>query len=176
VTIDDNNTKASILIADDNPYNLKVLGSMLEQYGYSIRVAINGKQAYSSIKALPPELILLDIHMPGLDGYELCEKLKQDTLFADIPVIFISALSETSNKVKGFELGAVDFIVKPFELEEVKVRINTHLKLRQQVLEIQSNNKTMINRELRIIELKKEVNHLNEKMGEAITYPAVWNN
>jgi len=172
--IDDNDTLASILIADDNPDNLKVLGSMLEQYGYSIRVATNGNQAYSSIKALPPELILLDIHMPGLDGYELCEKLKQDTQFADIPVIFISALSETYNKVKGFELGAVDFIVKPFELEEVKVRVNTHMKLRQQMLEIQSSNKSMVNRELRIIELKKEVNNLKGELGEPPAYPNVW--
>ncbi|MCK5122482.1 MAG: response regulator, partial [Methylococcales bacterium] len=119
----DNKAVETILIADDNPDNLKVLGSMLEQYGYDIRVATNGNQAYSSIKALPPDLVLLDIHMPGLDGYELCEKLKQDVALADIPVIFISALSETYNKVKGFELGAVDFIVKPFELEEVKVRV-----------------------------------------------------
>ena len=112
--------------------------------------------------------------MPGLDGYELCEKLKQDVALADIPVIFISALSEAYNKVKGFELGAVDFIVKPFELEEVKVRVKTHLKLRQQMQEIKSNNKSMVDRELRIIELKQEVNDAKLKAGEEPIYLNVW--
>ncbi|NOR68138.1 MAG: response regulator [Methylomarinum sp.] len=170
----DNKAVETILLADDNPDNLKVMGSMLEQYGYGVRVATNGNQAYSSIKTLPPDLVLLDIHMPGLDGYELCEKLKQDVALADIPVIFISALSETYNKVKGFELGAVDFIVKPFELEEVKVRVKTHLKLRQQMQEIKSNNKSMVDRELRIIELKQEVNDAMVKAGDEPIYLNVW--
>ena len=172
----DNKAVDTILIADDNPDNLKVLGGMLEQYGYEIRVATNGNQAYSSIKMLPPDLVLLDIHMPGLDGYELCEKLKQDIALVDIPVIFISALSETYNKVKGFELGAVDFIVKPFELEEVKMRVKTHMKLRQQMQEIKSNNKSMVDRELRIIELKKEVNDAKVLAGEEPVYLNVWDN
>lgn len=173
---EDTNIKQSILIADDNQDNLKVLGSMLEQNGYDVRVATNGEQVLASAEELAPDLFLLDIHMPKLDGYETCEKLKCNKTLAKIPVIFISALTEKFNKLKGFEMGAVDYIVKPFELEEVKVRIETHLRLCQQIKELEILNESMINREMRIVELKQEVNSLAKQLGQEAPYPEDWSN
>lgn len=121
--------KGEVLIVDDNPENLKVLGDFLENQGYSVRVARDGQQALANAAAAPPEIILLDIHMPVMDGYETCSKLKANAALRDIPVIFLSALGETFNKVRGFECGGADYITKPFELEEVRVRIETHLQI-----------------------------------------------
>ena len=118
-----------VLIADDNPNNLKVLSAMLEARGYDVRVAMNGAQALSSILQAPPDLVMLDIHMPEMDGYQVCDALKKDPVLKEIPVIFISALSEPFNKIMGFQKGAVDYIEKPFHIEEVEARVETHLKL-----------------------------------------------
>ncbi|THB76845.1 MAG: response regulator, partial [Desulfobacteraceae bacterium] len=119
-----------IFIADDNPNNVKVLSSMLEAKGYDTRVALNGEQALESIRQSKPDLILLDVHMPKMDGYEVCETIRNDDDLKDIRVIFISALNESFNKVQGFKLGAVDYIEKPFQIEEVEARVDTHLKLK----------------------------------------------
>jgi len=116
-----------ILIVDDNPENLKVLGNFLVEQGFNIRIARDGQQALESVAAEPPEVILLDIHMPVLDGYETCRRLKESEDSRDIPVIFLSALGETFNKVRAFELGGADYISKPFELEEVRMRVGVHL-------------------------------------------------
>lgn len=121
----------SILIADDNPNNLKVLSSMLEDQGYKIRMSCNGRQALKSIELMPPDLIMLDIHMPELDGYEACRTLKASEKFRDIPVIFVSAMSEGFNKLLAFEVGGIDYIVKPFQFEEVISRVKTHLALKK---------------------------------------------
>ena len=121
--------RESILIADDNPNNLKVLSAMLAPKGYEVRVALDGKQALASIRKSPVDLVLLDIHMPGMDGYEVCDAIQADPALKSIPVIFISALSEPFNKVMGFRKGAVDYIEKPFQLEEVEARVDTQLKL-----------------------------------------------
>ena len=147
--------KYSILIADDNPNNLKVLSSMLEKIGYNIRVAKNGEQAINSIKALPPDLILLDIHMPIMDGYEVCKQVKSNHKLSDIPVIFLSALTESFNKVQGFQLGAVDYITKPFEIEEVEIRIKTHINLREKRLKLQLALKELRDKEEKLIETEK---------------------
>ncbi|WP_022665999.1 ATP-binding response regulator [Desulfospira joergensenii] len=120
--------KPVILIADDNPDNLKVLSSMLEEGKYDVRVAMDGAQALASIRRSSPDLVLLDIHMPNMDGYQVCEALKKDPDLERIPVIFISALSESFNKVLGFQKGGVDYIEKPFQIEEVEARITTHLQ------------------------------------------------
>jgi len=119
----------TILIADDNPDNLKVLTNMLEARGFDVRVAMDGVQALSSIRTSPPDLVMLDIHMPEMDGYQVCKALKEDPELENIPVIFVSALSEPFNKILGFQQGAVDYIEKPFQLEEVEARVSTHLKL-----------------------------------------------
>ncbi len=117
-----------ILLVDDTPENLTILGEYLLEY--KVKVALNGAKALSIAFSDPkPDLILLDIMMPEMDGYEVCRQLKENSSTKDIPIIFISALNEVTDKVKGFELGAVDYITKPFQIEEVKSRINTHLTL-----------------------------------------------
>ena len=118
-----------ILIADDNENNLRVLSTMLLGSNYHVRVAKNGIQVLNSVAISQPDLILLDIHMPEMDGYETCIKLKESNEFRDIPVIFISALTETFNKVHAFNIGAVDYLTKPFQVEEVRLRVETHLLL-----------------------------------------------
>ncbi len=120
-----------ILIVDDIPTNLDVLSRTLSSVGYDVAIATSGERALKQLKRRLPDLILLDIKMPGMDGYELCEKLKTDPYPSKVPIIFMTALSEAENKVKGFELGAVDYITKPFQEQEVLARIKTHLQLRQ---------------------------------------------
>ena len=121
--------KDNILIVDDLPANLQFLNSILVERGYQVRPAINGQVALKIAQKSLPDLILLDIQMPGLNGYEVCERLKDDEKTRDIPVIFISALSEVFDKVKAFSVGGVDYITKPFQAEEVLARVDTHLKL-----------------------------------------------
>ncbi|NCC73749.1 MAG: hybrid sensor histidine kinase/response regulator [Sphingobacteriia bacterium] len=127
-----------VLIADDNENNLHVLSTMLRNSGYTVRVAKNGLQVLKSVGISLPELILLDIHMPEMDGYETCKRLKSNPDTKEIPVIFISALTETFNKIHAFESGAVDYITKPFQVEEVRVRVKTHLLLRRRTLELEN--------------------------------------
>ncbi|MCP4345951.1 MAG: response regulator [Desulfobacterales bacterium] len=122
--------KATILVVDDTPLNLRFLSGILGEEGYAVRGVSDGAVALSSVQADPPDLILLDIMMPVFSGYEVCEKLKADELTRDIPVIFISALNEVTDKVKGFCLGGVDYITKPFQIDEVLARVKTHLDLR----------------------------------------------
>jgi putative two-component system response regulator len=121
--------QGTLLIVDDNPNNLQVLSAMLQQAGYRVRPALGGAIALRSIAAAVPDLIMLDIRMPDMDGYEVCKRLKADAATRDIPVIFISALNETDDKVAGFRSGAVDYIAKPFQAEEVLARVHTHLQL-----------------------------------------------
>lgn len=133
----------NILIVDDTTSNLVILAEMIKSIGYIARPVISVKQALSAIAVRKPHLILLDISMPEVDGFDFCEMLKQDTTLCDIPIIFISALNTTEDKVKGFKLGAVDFISKPFELEEITMRINTHLKIFQMQNELKIHNKRL---------------------------------
>jgi len=120
---------ANILIVDDTVANLTLLSQMLKNCGYRTRPVPNGRLALQAAKGDKPDLVLLDITMPEMDGYEVCTRLKMDPKLKDIPVLFISALTQTSEKLKAFELGGVDFITKPFQFEEVKARVETHLKL-----------------------------------------------
>jgi two-component system sensor histidine kinase/response regulator len=117
------------MVVDDNPANLKLLEGMLRQRGHEVCSFLRGKQALARAARNPPDLILLDINMPEMDGYEVCERLKATEQIAGIPVIFLSALSETQDKVKAFQSGAVDYISKPFQFDEVHARVETHLKL-----------------------------------------------
>ena len=119
----------NILIVDDTPANLRLLSNMLVEQGYKVRLSPNGKLALMNAQAAPPDLILLDIKMPGMNGYEVCEQLKADPRTRDIPVIFISALDQTEDKVKAFTFGGVDYVTKPFQVEEVLARVETHLRL-----------------------------------------------
>ncbi len=120
-----------ILLVDDNPTNLQVLYQTLDGRGYRLLIAKSGEQALTVSAKAKPALILLDIMMPGIDGFETCARLKADPETADSAVIFLSALNDASDKVKGLELGAVDYIAKPFDAEEVLARVDTHLKIRR---------------------------------------------
>jgi PAS domain S-box-containing protein len=131
---------ANILVVDDNHANLRLLSGMLGRYGYVVRPAPNGALALSSARAAPPDLILLDIMMPDISGYEVCKQLKADARTRDVPIIFISALHEVFDKVTAFEYGGVDYITKPFQSEEVLARVQTHLALRRLQTDLKQKN------------------------------------
>lgn len=129
-----------ILIVDDKPENLKFLMDILMKAGYRVRPASDGELALRSVKVKIPVLILLDIRMPNMDGFEVCRRLKTDETTRDIPIIFASALSDPAEKVKCFELGAVDYMVKPLNAEEVLMRVANHLSLRVMQQRLESQN------------------------------------
>ena len=145
----DKNTE-SILLVDDQPANLQVLMHTLEWFGCKLLVAKNGAAALAIARKVHPDLILLDIMMPGIDGFEVCRRLKADQNTQNIPVIFLSALDETEDKVHGLQLGAVDYIAKPFQPEEVIARVNTHLTIHQLTREVQLQ-KDELEHELKIV-------------------------
>ena len=126
------NPPHEILIVDDSPKNIQVLGSMLKPAGYRIRIAYNGQEALEMVETSLPDLILLDIMMPVMDGFETCKKLKENDKTVDIPVIFLTAKTDTKDIVQAFETGAVDYVSKPFNGTELLRRIQTHLKLKDQ--------------------------------------------
>lgn len=134
--------KGIILIVDDNPTNLNVLFDCLNESGFQTLVALNGKDALDRADYAQPDIILLDIMMPGMDGFETCRRLKQNNSTKDIPVIFMTALSDTNDKVEGFTCGAVDYICKPFQQEEVLARIAAHITIRRQQRELAKLNAT----------------------------------
>ena len=144
----------TILVVDDNIRNLKFLEGMLTGAGYRVRPALDGATAIKAATAAPPDLIFLDINMPDMDGFEVCRRLKADPILHDIPVIFISAMSETSEKLAAFECGGVDYVTKPFQFKEVQARLDTHLSLydlrkqlelrvRQRTLELEEANRKL---------------------------------
>ena len=121
--------KGKILAVDDTPASLRLLTDILKAEGYEVRSAISGELALRAAASNPPELVLLDIRMPEMDGYEVCRRLKAQPATRDVPIIFVSAVSETDEKVQGFELGAVDFVTKPYHRDELLARVHTHLEL-----------------------------------------------
>jgi sigma-B regulation protein RsbU (phosphoserine phosphatase) len=131
---------ANILVVDDVSANLQVLTGMLKDRGYKARPVPNGKLALLAARKEPPDLILLDINMPEMNGYEVCQQLKADESLRGIPVIFISALNENLDKVKAFAIGGVDYLTKPFQMEELHARVETHLKLRRLQIELEESN------------------------------------
>ncbi|MHC5760314.1 two-component system response regulator [Nostoc sp.] len=150
--------KKDILIVDDMADNLRVLSSILTREGYNVRKALNWQMALTATQTVLPDLILLDIMMPEVDGYEICQTLKAWELTADIPVIFISALDDVFDKVKAFKVGGVDYITKPFEFQEVLVRVQNQLALRSARLEILKLN----------IELEHRVKQRTEELEKAL--------
>jgi class 3 adenylate cyclase/DNA-binding response OmpR family regulator len=135
-----NETKADILIVDDNRPNLRLLTDLLSQIGYNVRTASNARLALAEVETSPPDLILLDILLPDMDGYRVCEQLKADERTRDIPILFMSGLNEVFNRVKAFSVGGVDYIAKPFHVPEVLARLKTHLALRVAQKELQEKN------------------------------------
>jgi signal transduction histidine kinase len=156
--------KGNIVVVDDTPDNLRLLGNILRKEGYKVRLIPNGELALSGIELLRPDLILLDIMMPEMNGYEVCQNLKAKEHSRDVPVIFISAIDEVSDKVKAFEAGGVDYITKPFQVQEVLARVETHLKIH-----FLQNNLLQKNQELEVTleQLKATQNQLvqSEKMA-----------
>jgi phosphoserine phosphatase RsbU/P len=151
---------ASILVVDDTPANLQVLAGMLKDRGYKVRPVPSGKLALLAARRDPPDLILLDINMPEMNGYEVCEHLKADDNLKGIPIIFISALTEPLDKVKAFAIGGVDYLTKPFQMEELHARVETHLKLRRQQIELEeySRHLELARERLKLdLELAREV-------------------
>jgi len=145
-----NSATESILLVDDNPTNLQVLFQTLEGVGCKLLIAKNGEIALSIAGKALPDLILLDIMMPDIDGYEVCRQLKANPATSDIPVIFLSALGDTEDKVKGLQLGAVDYITKPFQPDEVIARVNTHLTIHRLKREVESQ-KDQLEHELKVV-------------------------
>jgi len=140
----------SILLVDDNPTNLQVLFQTLEGVGCKLLIAKNGEMALAIAGKALPDLILLDIMMPDIDGYEVCRQLKTNPATSGIPVIFLSALGDTEDKVKGLQLGAVDYITKPFQPDEVIARVNTHLTIHRLKREVESQ-KDQLEHELKVV-------------------------
>ncbi len=132
----------TIMIVDDTKDNINILRQFLAKFGFKTTVAFNGEMALDLIPKLKPDLILLDIMMPGIDGYEVCIRLKKDAELKNIPVIFITARGDTKDVVEGFEAGAIDFIMKPFRLEEVYARVKTHLTLSAALKKLTLDNET----------------------------------
>ncbi|WP_414552783.1 response regulator [Anabaena sp. CCY 0017] len=161
--------KGDILIVDDTIDNLRLLSKMLAEQGYEVRCVTNGAIALIGIKAQPPDLILLDITMPGMNGYEVCRQLKTDAQTDEIPVIFISALNETFDKVKAFSVGGVDYISKPFQVEEVFVRIETQLTNRRLQAQLQEQNNRLQQAEAELLKALEQERELNLRIQEMAT-------
>ncbi|MGB7709114.1 MAG: adenylate/guanylate cyclase domain-containing protein [Microcoleus sp.] len=135
--------QADILVVDDTPDNLRLLIRILQKQGYKVRPVTNGFSALEAIQSSPPDLILLDIMMPDLDGYELCQKLKAEQQFSQIPIIFLSAIEEGINKAKAFEVGGSDYITKPFQMKEVLARVSNQLAVRSLQIQLQEKNQKL---------------------------------
>jgi len=133
----------TILLVDDVPENLAVLFEVLSGAGYEVLVAERGEAALERMPELKPDLVLLDVRMPGLDGFEVCRRLRANPEFAELPVIFMTALNETVDKVEGFRAGAVDYVTKPLEAEEVLARVRAHLQLRALRRQLEARNATL---------------------------------
>jgi two-component system cell cycle sensor histidine kinase/response regulator CckA len=140
MTDPNNQDKGNVLIIDDTLPNLRLLSIMLATNGYQVSEAMDGPAALHSVRIDPPDIILLDIRMPGMDGYEVCQRLKADETTRNIPVIFVSALDDQTEKIQGFAVGGVDYITKPFQVKEVLARLETHLTLRRLQRQLEAQN------------------------------------
>jgi signal transduction histidine kinase len=171
---DRNSSKGDILIVDDTPDNLRLLSAMLSDRGYDVRSVKNGSTALMGVKAAPPDLILLDINMPDLNGYQVCERLKDNPQSQDIPVIFISAYNEVFDKVKAFSVGGVDYITKPFQVEEVLVRIENQLivrRLQEKLLKALEKERALNQRieEMATVEERNRIaREIHDSLGHAL--------
>ncbi len=165
---------AIILVVDDNPTNLKVLCGAIANCGWEILVATDGESAIEQAEYAHPDLILLDVMMPGMDGFETCQKLKENSITEDIPIIFMTALAETIDKLKGLSLGAVDYITKPFQPEEVIARINIHLQLRSLTQQLAVHNIELEKRvQERTAELTKALHELHESQLQVVQFEKI---
>ena len=155
--------KRKILVVDDTPASLRLLTDILKAEGYEVRSAISGELALRAATSNPPELVLLDIRMPEMDGYEVCRRLKAQPATRDVPVIFVSAISETGEKVQGFELGAVDFVTKPYHRDELLARVRSHLELNR----LRHHLEVLV--EERTVELRASEQKLRTNLFDSVT-------
>ena len=159
------NSKGEVLIVEDTPASLKLLSDLLGGAGYAVRQAPNGELALWTAQARPPELILLDVRMPGLDGFEVCRRLKEIPALRQVPVIFLSAQYDTDDKVRGFALGAVDFIAKPFQAEEILARTDAHVRLARAQLQLAQER---ANLERRVAERTAELEQVASTLAREV--------
>ncbi|MEL6224018.1 MAG: response regulator [Cyanobacteria bacterium J06627_8] len=162
------NFKANILLVDDNPDNLRLLGKMLENQHYQVRRTVSGDAALRASQVQPPDLILLDINMPQMSGYEVCQQLKTFEQTADIPIIFISALDLVTDKLKAFEVGGVDYITKPFQEAEVLVRVRNQLTIQEQRQKLQQKNNQLQLEIGRRQKAEQELQELNDELARQV--------
>mgnify|MGYP001793280715 FL=1 len=164
-----NQTSSTILIVDDVPENLRLLSAALSDAGYEVRSAINGSVALMSAAHEPPDLILLDVTMPRMDGFEVCRRLKSEAATAEIPVIFISALGEVIDKVTAFEVGGVDYVTKPFQIREVLARVNSQLELGFLKQQLQRQNQQLQSSLVEQKQAAAQVRQLNLELEQRVT-------
>ena len=141
-------TKGNLLIIDDEPDNIRVLSALLTQEGYYVRKALNAQMALLAVQTLKPDLILLDIKMPDISGYDICAHLKSQHDTCSIPIIFISALNQIEDIIKAFSLGGVDYITKPFKVEEVLVRVKNQMTISQLQHQLEYQNQILFEKNL----------------------------
>lgn len=154
----------NIVVVDDAPENLRLLTTFLTRRGHTVRAFPEPKQAVAAIESEPPDLILLDVDMPGMTGYDVCRQLKRDPALAEIPIIFISGMSGTQDVVKAFELGGVDYVTKPFQFAEVEARVRTHLQLREFQVQLRMHNDAL---QVLVGEKMEEVLREKERLSRA---------
>ena len=163
--------KGDVLVVDDTPDNLRLLMRILSEYGYNVRPAPNGIRALAAVREEAPDLILLDIMMPEMDGYEVCMQLKADEASQNIPVIFLSALDEVFDKITAFSVGGVDYITKPFQEKEVLARVNTHLTVRRLQQALRIANSTLEEKvQIRTAELAEANKNLQGEIDQRIRH------
>ncbi|NJL20855.1 MAG: response regulator [Leptolyngbyaceae cyanobacterium SM1_3_5] len=168
--MDQADTRANILLVDDTPNNIRLLSAMLIDQGYEVRRVINGQMALKTAQANPPDLILLDIKMPDMNGYEVCQRLKAAIDTKDIPIIFISALDEVLDKVKAFAVGGVDYITKPFNEEEVFARVENVLTVRRLQRRLQEQSESLDR------EIQKRYQIEEQLQRQEADHQFLWNN
>ncbi len=163
--------KANILIVDDTMHVQRLLSVMLSKQGYAVQTADNGKDALAAVQATPPDLVLLDIMMPQMDGYEVCRQLKADEQTRDIPIVFISALEQIEDKIKAFTVGGVDYVTKPFQAKEVLARVSTHLSLRALQKQLQTASDELAEQLEELQDRNEELDALSRTMAHDLKTP-----
>jgi signal transduction histidine kinase len=163
--------KPSILVVDDTPANLSLLAGVLKDRGYRVRPVTSGALALKAALSEPPDLVLLDINMPEMNGFEVCRRFKADARLRDLPIIFLSALTETLDKVTAFQCGGVDYVTKPFQVEEVEARVGAHLALRHLRLELEGRNAELAASYARLREAERQREALTQMIVHDLKNP-----
>jgi CheY-like chemotaxis protein len=160
--------KGDILVVDDNPVNLDLLSNMLLDRNYRVRVATNGRRALAAARSRAPDLVMLDINMPEMDGYEVCRQLKAGADTADVPVIFISALDEAMDKVRAFEVGGADYVTKPFQFEEVLARIENQLKISRLQRDLERKNAELVKKNEELVRSQQRADNMFSALADVL--------